>query len=155
VVVAAQHRWQQLKDWTEAPSDPPVVTWLGGLFRPQSFITAVTQSAAQQVCSTGFCLFVSRLAFVPARPLFHAGSCPCLPQSRIELDQLTTVMEVIRKDPDEVLEHPREGAFLAGLYLEGARWNISAMRLEDAVPREMFCALPVIHCKALRVKVSS
>ena len=76
-----------------------------------------------------------------------------LVQNRVELDQLVIATEVIRKDPDEVLEHPREGAFIAGLYLEGARWNISAMRLEDAVPREMFCALPVLHCKAVKTKV--
>ncbi len=44
-----QHRWQQLKDWSESPSLPPVVTWLGGLFRPQSFLLAVLQTAARAV----------------------------------------------------------------------------------------------------------
>jgi hypothetical protein len=69
-------------------------------------------------------------------------------QNRVDLDKLTVATEALRKDSDELGEHPREGAYLAGLYLEGARWNISAMRLEDAQPREMFCPLPVLHCKA-------
>jgi hypothetical protein len=45
-----QHRWQQLNEWIQYPEHPPVVTWIGGLFKPQSFLTAVMQVTAQQVC---------------------------------------------------------------------------------------------------------
>ena len=40
-------RISQLNDWVNNPGDTPVVTWLPGLFNPQSFLTAVLQISAQ------------------------------------------------------------------------------------------------------------
>merc|ERR1719235_982900 len=40
-------RIAQLQDWTAAPSDIPMVTWIGGLFNPKSFFTAIMQVTAQ------------------------------------------------------------------------------------------------------------
>jgi dynein heavy chain len=42
-----QRRIAQLNDWAANIAESPVVTWLCGLFNPQSFITAVMQSTAQ------------------------------------------------------------------------------------------------------------
>lgn len=70
-------------------------------------------------------------------------------QERIDLDQLGVSTEIVRKDPSEVVEMSRDGAYITGLYLEGARWNMSAMRLEEALPKEMFSALPVVHLRPL------
>jgi len=42
-----QRRIAQLNDWAANIVESPVVTWLCGLFNPQSFITAVMQSTAQ------------------------------------------------------------------------------------------------------------
>ncbi len=33
----------QLADWVSSPQEPPAVTWLSGLFNPQSFLTAIMQ----------------------------------------------------------------------------------------------------------------
>ena len=40
-------RIAQLNDWMNNPGDTPVVTWLSGLFNPQSFLTAILQISAQ------------------------------------------------------------------------------------------------------------
>ena len=40
-------RLEQLREWTNGPTDIPVVTWLSGLFNPTSFLTAVMQTTAQ------------------------------------------------------------------------------------------------------------
>lgn len=42
-----QKRIAQINDWANNPIDTPVVTWISGLFNPQSFLTAVMQSTAQ------------------------------------------------------------------------------------------------------------
>lgn len=42
-----QNRINQLNDWSNNPLDTPVVTWLPGLFNPQSFLTAIMQITAQ------------------------------------------------------------------------------------------------------------
>mmetsp|Transcript_28579 Transcript_28579/g.47986 ORF Transcript_28579/g.47986 Transcript_28579/m.47986 type:complete len:220 (+) Transcript_28579:1-660(+) len=41
------NRITQLNDWAGNPQDTPVVTWLPGLFNPQSFLTAIMQIVAQ------------------------------------------------------------------------------------------------------------
>merc|ERR1711998_230387 len=42
-----QQRIAQLQDWTGSPTDIPTVTWISGLFNPQSFLTAIMQVTAQ------------------------------------------------------------------------------------------------------------
>jgi dynein heavy chain len=41
----------------------------------------------------------------------------------------------------------RDGAFIHGLSLEGARWNTNNSLLETSQPREMYSPLPVINCR--------
>ena len=42
-----QARHKQLAEWCDMPAGIPPVTWLAGLFHPQSFLTAVLQTQAQ------------------------------------------------------------------------------------------------------------
>jgi dynein heavy chain len=65
-----------------------------------------------------------------------------------ELDKLFIQTEVMKKFREQVDNASREGAFIDGLNLEGARWNVSAGNLEVSKPREMFCAMPVMFCKS-------
>ena len=116
-VTNLNERIVQLSDWTAMPSEIPVVTWLSGLFNPQSFLTAVMQVQAQA--------------------------------ANLELDKLTVVSEVSKKmESVDVTAPSRDGAFICGLVMEGARWNLSNGVLESSAPREMFCPMPVINIKA-------
>ena len=54
---------------------------------------------------------------------------------------------------DETEARAREGAYVSGLFLEGARWNWAAGVLEECEPREMFCELPVVNCRAILVRL--
>lgn len=45
----------------------------------------------------------------------------------------------------------RDGAFVHGLTLEGARWDDKAAALDDSRPKELFCLMPVILVKAVTV----
>ena len=53
-------------------------------------------------------------------------------------------MEVTKKSPEQIEAPSREGAFIHGLTLEGARWDDKTGQLEDSRPKELLCPMPVM-----------
>jgi dynein heavy chain len=49
---------------------------------------------------------------------------------------------------EEIESNAKEGAYVYGFVLEGARWDIQLGCLEESKPKEMFSVLPVVYCKA-------
>jgi dynein heavy chain len=110
-------RLTQLEEWQNNPADIPKVTWVSGLFNPQSFLTAICQVTAQK--------------------------------NSLELDKLVTWTDVTKKNSIEEIEGlSRDGAYITGLSLQGARWDGNTGILERSKPKEMFCKMPVINVKA-------
>jgi len=72
-------------------------------------------------------------------------------KQKMELDKLVIMTDVTRKTVEQTDIRAREGAYVTGMYLEGARWNWQAGLLEECLPGEMFCELPVVQCKAILV----
>merc|ERR1711871_205573 len=67
-----------------------------------------------------------------------------------ELDKLVTWTDVTKKmTVGEVEGHAREGAYVTGLSLQGARWDVGGQVLEGSKPKEMFCKMPVIGVRGL------
>ena len=65
------------------------------------------------------------------------------------LDKLATVVDVTKKmTPEEVEGATRDGAYIHGLYVEGARWDVGAGGLEDAVMKQLYPPMPVVLVKA-------
>jgi len=64
------------------------------------------------------------------------------------LDKLTTVVDVTKKGIEEITAATREGAYIHGLFLDGARWDLSAGVLDDAQMKELYPPMPVILVKA-------
>eukprot|EP00622_Pseudochattonella_farcimen_P000406 FR734892.1.p1 GENE.FR734892.1~~FR734892.1.p1 ORF type:complete len:214 (-),score=24.64 FR734892.1:38-679(-) len=115
------HRLAQLEDWMGNPTDIPKVTWLSGLVNPQSFLTAISQVAAQK--------------------------------NSWELDKLVTFTEVTKKvTADDCETMLREGSYISGLSMQGARWNMNDTSIEKSRPKEMFCAMPVMTVKGVSVE---
>jgi len=111
-------RLEQLFEWTGNPLEIPMVTWLGGLITPQSFLTAICQVTAQK--------------------------------NQLELDKLVTQTDVKKVLTAEGIDAPaREGAYISGLSMQGARWNLEGGLVERSKPKEMFCAMPIIAVKAV------
>jgi dynein heavy chain, axonemal len=67
------------------------------------------------------------------------------------LDKTVVVTEITKKLPDQVEQPSRDGAFVHGLTLEGARWDDKAGVLDDSKPKELFYLMPVILVKAVTV----
>lgn len=70
-------------------------------------------------------------------------------KNQLELDKLAIITEVTRKSIADIDEPARDGAYITGLNIEGARWNTKSGYLEDSEPREMICPLPVVNCKTI------
>eukprot|EP00471_Norrisiella_sphaerica_P010953 CAMPEP_0184498660 /NCGR_PEP_ID=MMETSP0113_2-20130426/39505_1 /TAXON_ID=91329 /ORGANISM="Norrisiella sphaerica, Strain BC52" /LENGTH=4666 /DNA_ID=CAMNT_0026886275 /DNA_START=34 /DNA_END=14034 /DNA_ORIENTATION=- len=66
-----------------------------------------------------------------------------------ELDKLTIMTDVTRKQPEELEVAVRDGAYVTGLWLEAARWDSKQSCLEECLPRVLFDRMPVIVCRAI------
>ncbi|KAK2518440.1 Dnah9 [Columba guinea] len=109
-------RIKELEAWTGDFSLPSTV-WLAGFFNPQSFLTAIMQSAARK--------------------------------NEWPLDKMTLQCDVTKKNREDFASPPREGAYVHGLFMEGARWDAQAGLITEARLKELTPAMPVIFIKAI------
>ncbi|CAH1960840.1 unnamed protein product [Acanthoscelides obtectus] len=65
------------------------------------------------------------------------------------LDKMCLMTDVTKKQKDEFNSAPREGAYVHGLYMEGARWDIQLNSIADSKLKELFPVVPVIFIKAI------
>merc|ERR1712100_176648 len=127
----------------------PLSLWLPGLFNPQAFLTAVKQVTARR----------EEMALDKMTVATH----------------VTTMMSedaVLKPDPDQPAPgYPDDGAYVHGLFIEGARWAGSADLKEDddkepiiegVTPtlgyltdcrlKELLPPMPVMYIKAVEVQ---
>ena len=55
------------------------------------------------------------------------------------------VRDDVREDAGDIEAKPKDGCYVHGLYLEGAKWNHTTHTLDDPVPKELYSKMPVIH----------
>ena len=48
-----------------------------------------------------------------------------------------------------MLQVPREGAYVHGLYIEGARWDINVGSIMDSHLKELHPLMPIMYIKAI------
>jgi len=48
------------------------------------------------------------------------------------------------KKPSDIKERPKDGCYVYGMLLEGARWNYDAHILDDSLPKELYTDVPLI-----------
>lgn len=66
-----------------------------------------------------------------------------------ELNKLTVQTDVLKKlywEPD--LPPVKEGAYVFGFQVEGARWEPAVGQLEESRPKKLFSVMPVVNCRA-------
>jgi len=67
-----------------------------------------------------------------------------------ELDKLVTQTDVTKKMTAEEVDLPsRDGAYIVGLAMQGARWDVQTGMVDKARPKEMFCPMPVMVVRAM------
>jgi dynein heavy chain len=62
---------------------------------------------------------------------------------------MTLATEVTKKRLDEIDGAARDGTFVRGLYIEGARWDLQAGVLEESKLKELCPEMPIMLIKAI------
>ncbi|NXI08137.1 DYH9 protein, partial [Irena cyanogastra] len=65
------------------------------------------------------------------------------------LDKMTLQCDVTKKSREDFASAPREGAYVHGLFMEGARWDVQAGTITEARLKELTPAMPVVFIKAI------
>ncbi|XP_062548437.1 dynein axonemal heavy chain 8 [Armigeres subalbatus] len=65
------------------------------------------------------------------------------------LDVVTLHNDVTKMLTEECKQHPDEGVFVYGLYLDGAGWDRRNNRLQESINKVLYTAMPVIHIYAI------
>ena len=112
-------RYKVLEAWCGDLALPASV-WLGGLFNPQAFLTAIAQQTARK--------------------------------NQWPLDKVVLTVDVTKKyGREDFSSPPREGAYLYGLFMAGARWDVQTGTIQEARLKELCPPMPVLFCKAIPV----
>ncbi|KAF1507297.1 Dynein heavy chain 17, axonemal, partial [Eudyptula minor] len=65
------------------------------------------------------------------------------------LDKMCLSVEVTKKNREDITAPPREGSYVHGLFMEGARWDIASGVIADARLKELTPMMPVIFIRAI------
>ncbi|XP_069917501.1 dynein axonemal heavy chain 9 isoform X7 [Oryctolagus cuniculus] len=65
------------------------------------------------------------------------------------LDQMALQCDVTKKNKEEFRSPPREGAYIHGLFMEGARWDTQAGIITEAKLKDLTPPMPVMFIKAI------
>uniref|UniRef100_A0A8C0H9D3 Uncharacterized protein n=2 Tax=Chelonoidis abingdonii TaxID=106734 RepID=A0A8C0H9D3_CHEAB len=65
------------------------------------------------------------------------------------LDKMTLQCDVTKKNREDLSSPPREGAYVHGLFMEGARWDMQTGMMTDARLKDLTPVMPVIFIKAI------
>ncbi|KOC63714.1 Dynein beta chain, ciliary [Habropoda laboriosa] len=67
----------------------------------------------------------------------------------LPLDKMCLQCDVTKKNKEEFTSAPRDGAYIHGIFMEGARWDVQTGLIVDSKPKELFPAMPVINVRAI------
>ncbi|NXK40473.1 DYH17 protein, partial [Piprites chloris] len=67
------------------------------------------------------------------------------------LDKMCLATEVTKKTREDITFPPREGSYVHGLFMEGARWDVASGSIADALLKELTPTMPVISLRAIPV----
>ncbi|XP_063712783.1 dynein axonemal heavy chain 2-like isoform X4 [Symsagittifera roscoffensis] len=73
-------------------------------------------------------------------------------QNNISVDSLSWEFTVLTIDDSNITGPPRDGAYIKGLYLEGAGWDKKNSTLVEAEPMQLVSGMPSIHFKPVENK---
>jgi len=125
------------------PSLRPLAGWLENLTLRNEQLQSWTEDPQNIPMVTHLPHFFNPQSFLTA-----IMQCTAQADS-LELDKLAILTEVTTKSLEQTDAPARSGALIAGLALEGAGWDIKQKVMDEALPRQLFCPMPVIHARAI------
>ena len=70
----------------------------------------------------------------------------------IAIDTLSWEFPIVNQDASSITQYAKDGAYIKGLFLEGARWDSDNGYLTEPIPMELMATMPVIHFKPVENK---
>jgi len=72
---------------------------------------------------------------------------------QLPLDDMMSVTDVLEIEDETTIDtKPEEGAYIHGMFMEGARWDIKAGVIADSKPKDLYPQMPVVWVKATTVE---
>eukprot|EP00744_Colponema_vietnamica_P000902 GILI01001554.1.p1 GENE.GILI01001554.1~~GILI01001554.1.p1 ORF type:complete len:2075 (+),score=684.51 GILI01001554.1:415-6225(+) len=137
------------ENWEEVayPSLKPLATWMRDLIqRIQQLMNWAYEGQPRVFWLSGFTYptgFLTAVLQASAR------------KNGVSIDSLTWEFAVYQQEEATILQHPKEGAYIKGLFIEGARWNFDNSCLSEPNLMELFSPMPIIHFKPVDNKKKS
>eukprot|EP01138_Halocafeteria_seosinensis_P001392 gb/GECG01001428.1/.p1 GENE.gb/GECG01001428.1/~~gb/GECG01001428.1/.p1 ORF type:complete len:4689 (+),score=693.48 gb/GECG01001428.1/:1-14067(+) len=125
------------------PSLKPLGSWMQDLM---SRCAQMRQWATRQIPPV---LWLAGFTYPTA--LFTALLQSSARKNGLPINVLDFEFPIVDKDADSITESPSEGAYIRGLFLEGASWDYNNHCLADPVPMELYSQMPVIHFKPVEI----
>lgn len=122
---------------TAYPSLKPLSPWFSDLLERLSFLTRWIEAGIPAVFwISGF--------------FFPQGFLTAILQNyarkyKYPIDTVSFSFVMVDKIKEEIQDKAKDGCFVHGLFLEGARWDKKVCSLIDPKPKELFSAMPVMH----------
>ena len=126
------------------PSLKPLGSWVNDLIaRIQMLSTWIDEGKPKVYWISGF--FFTQGFLTGTRQNFAR-------RHTIPIDLVKYDFEVKKEyEADEIAAAPDDGAYVTGLFLEGARWSDDEMALVESRPKELFTSMPIIYLKPIKV----
>ncbi|XP_053322781.1 dynein axonemal heavy chain 11 [Spea bombifrons] len=67
------------------------------------------------------------------------------------LDKMCLTVDVTKKTKEDYGHPPREGAYICGLFMEGARWDVQSGVISEARLKDLTPPMPVVYARAMPV----
>ena len=136
--------WQVPEMWARVgyPSLKPLAAWVPDLVARLAFVQRWIDGGKPSVFWLSGFYFPQ--AFITGTLQNHAR------KYQLPVDTISFGFE-LRADSLDACEAspPVDGAFVHGLFLEGARWDADAHVLQESRPKELHTTLPVIHLQPI------
>jgi dynein heavy chain len=120
----------------------PLSSWFDNLQkRNQQLLDWIPEITTPKVTMISY--FFNPMSFLTAIMQYTALT------NTFDLDQMALISDVLKKSPEQVDTVARDGAYIAGLVLEGGRWDSQTQSIEESRMKELYPKVPVINIRSL------
>lgn len=111
------------------------------LFRNDQLMNWTAELQTPKV--TNIALFFNPMSFLTA--IMQTTSIT----NSFDLDQMALVVDVLKKSADQIETSARDGCYISGLSMEGARWDMSSACIEESRMKELYPKMPIMTVRSL------
>ncbi|XP_018654464.1 LOW QUALITY PROTEIN: hypothetical protein Smp_130810 [Schistosoma mansoni] len=113
----------------------PLSFWISGFYFPQGFLTGILQNYARK-----YDYPIDHLTFkFNVLPYYRNQEEISIATSKLRLGEIL--------DVDKMIDKPKDGVLVHGLFMDGFRWDDKTMQVTDSILGEMLSIMPIIHMK--------